>query len=120
MTEELRQAAANAIEQALDQSLCSAVSEPARVEIIKILMRNGPSDIAGIATHLQQDRSVVSRHLKHLHSAGLTRMRKEGRHRVYELEGAGIVRRLDAMAATIRRVMTVCCADQLSELKADR
>ena len=105
----LREAAADALEDAVDLALCTALAEPARVEVARVLVRHGPADIAGIAAHLVLDRSVVSRHLKHLHDVGLVRMEKRGRHRFYELDGGAFVTRLERMAGSIRRIMLVCC-----------
>jgi DNA-binding transcriptional ArsR family regulator len=112
-TVRLRQAAAEALEEAIDISLCVAVAEPARRQILQILLREGASDIGVIAAQLSQDRSVVSRHLKQLHDAGLVRLDRDGRRRVYRLDGAGFVTRLEQMAATIRRCMMVCCPEEL-------
>jgi DNA-binding transcriptional ArsR family regulator len=112
-TVRLRQAAAEALEEAIDISLCVAVAEPARRQILQILLREGASDVGVIAAQLSQDRSVVSRHLKQLHDAGLVRLDRDGRRRVYRLDGAGFVTRLEQMAATIRRCMMVCCPEEL-------
>jgi len=112
----VQRAAIAAVEQAIDPALCTALAEPARLEIVKVLLRLLAADVGEISAHLEQDRSVVSRHLKTLREAGVVRMRREGRRRIYTLDGAGLVRRFEQVAVTIRAAMSSCCPEQLSEL----
>jgi DNA-binding transcriptional ArsR family regulator len=109
----LREAAAEALEEAIDLDFCLAVAEPARRQILQVLLRQGPADVGVIAGQLAQDRSVISRHLKLLLAAGLLRMERDGRRRVYRLDAGNIVGRLEQMAASLRRCMAVCCPEEL-------
>lgn len=63
-----------------DSSFFAALSEPVRVEILKLLIVCGRADIATISLYLPQDRSVISRHLKLMEEAGILVREKEGRH----------------------------------------
>ena len=74
------------------------------------------ADVGAISARLQQDRSVISRHLKTLREAGVVFIKVEGSSVIYTLEGAGLVHRLEHMAVTIRAAMSSCCPEQLSEL----
>lgn len=105
--------ALNAIERAIDVDFCAALAEPARLAIIKVLLRQGVSDVGSIAAQLSQDRSVVSRHLKQMHTVGLVRLQKEGRQRLYTLDGTTILKRLEDMAAALRQAMACCCPEEL-------
>lgn len=104
-----REKAAAKVVQMLDGAFLRALSEPARLQVLRVLLTEGPSDIAGIAAHFPQDRSVVSRHLKVLHEAGIVRAEKSGRHRIYEIDGAAFVETLEHIAAEARRLYGVCC-----------
>jgi DNA-binding transcriptional ArsR family regulator len=94
---------------ALDTEFCKALAEPARVEILKVLLVQGPSDVSAVAKHLSQDRSVVSRHLKTLLHAGLVRREKHGRNRIYTLDGPYLFRRFDELARSVRNAIELCC-----------
>lgn len=108
-----RTAALNAIERAIDVDFCATLAEPARLAILTVLLRQGTSDVGGIAIHLAQDRSVVSRHLKQMQQCGLVTSQKEGRQRLYTLDGTRILQRLENMAAALRQAMACCCPEQL-------
>lgn len=86
-----------------------ALTEPARLDVLQVMLVHGGGDVASIASHLPQDRSVVSRHLQFLEDAGIVRSTWEGRHRRYELDGAGFVKALEAMTARVRTLANVCC-----------
>ena len=73
------------------------------------MLTHGGGDVASIAKHLPQDRSVVSRHLQALEDAGIVRSTWEGRHRRYELDGTGFVRGFEALASKVRTLANVCC-----------
>ncbi len=108
MTHRREKAAAQVVEM-LDGVFLRALSEPVRLAVLKVLLVHGALDIAGIAEHLPQDRSVVSRHLKVLHEAGIVRVEKQGRHRIYEIDGPAFVRTLEQIATEARRLCLVCC-----------
>ncbi|MCB9603113.1 MAG: winged helix-turn-helix transcriptional regulator [Sandaracinus sp.] len=104
-----RQRAAADIAALLDTPLLRALAEPARLEVLKVLLVHGRGDVASIAEHLPQDRSVVSRHLQTLEDAGVVRSTREGRHRLYEIEGDFLVERFDFLAARMRQLSSICC-----------
>jgi len=104
-----RERAALALTDALDARLLTAIAEPARVEIVKFLLLHGASDATAIAAPLPIERSVVSRHLKILLDAGLLTVRKEGRRRIYDLDGPGFLARLEEMVARARALVALCC-----------
>jgi DNA-binding transcriptional ArsR family regulator len=86
-----------------------ALAEPTRLDVLRVLLAHGPCDVAAIATHMPQDRSVLSRHLQILLRADLVSCRREGRHRVYAVRGQAFVERLERLLATLRRVVPACC-----------
>lgn len=102
--------AANAMAQLFDTPLLKALSEPARIEVLKVLLATGGGDVASVAAQLPQDRSVISRHLQALEASGILRSQRHGRHRVYELDGAGFVERFDVLARRLKELAPLCCA----------
>ena len=106
------QTAIKRVVQALDSDFCRAFAEPARLEVISALLQEGGAgDITCIAAHLSQDRSVVSRHLKVLLDAGVVRVEKQGRNRVYQLEGRPVIDRFERIVQALRDAMPACCPD---------
>jgi len=101
--------AAQRVVEALDSDFLRALAEPARVEILKLLVLHGPSDISEIAARLPQDRSVLSRHLQTLLRAGVVKCAKDGRRRIYNLQGSAFVGRLDEMLSSVRGLVALCC-----------
>jgi DNA-binding transcriptional ArsR family regulator len=110
-----RNAAVEAVVEALDSDLARALAEPVRVQIQKILLLEGALDVAGVSAHLSQDRSVVSRHLTTLHRAGLVQARKEGRNHFYAVDGAQALARFERITESIRNAIAVCCPARKSE-----
>jgi DNA-binding transcriptional ArsR family regulator len=96
---------------ALDDPLLKALSDPTRCLLVRTLAELGPSDIATIAEGYPQDRSVISRHLKVLHDAGVVRSSKDGRHVVYALDGPRLVRKLEGILAIAKAVVAGCCPE---------
>lgn len=94
---------------ALDSSFFRALAEPSRLAILGALVLHGPADIAAVAAHLPQERSVVSRHLKVLLDAGILRVERDGRRRVFSVDGPAVVARFEALLAQVRSLATVCC-----------
>lgn len=94
---------------ALDGALLRALAEPARAQIVKVLLRDGASEVGAVARHLAQDRSVVSRHLRELEQAGIVRVEKKGRTRVCTLRGDELAQRFEDIAGAIRAASTLCC-----------
>jgi len=99
-----------ALEQSLDTAFFKVLSEPARVELIKHLLRLQCADVGTIASHMSQDRSVISRHLKVMLQAGLVSCEKEGKHCTYCLNGTGFVERLENILAMVKQAVdSDCC-----------
>ncbi len=93
----------------LDTPLIRALSEPARLQIIRQLVLLGCADIKEIAATLPQDRSVIPRHLQLLEEAGIVRAHKEGRHVLYEVDGPAFADKIEAMAHMVRDLAPLCC-----------
>ncbi len=104
-----RQRAAASCADILDSALFKALCEPVRIEIIRLLIAKGRSDLSTLAAALPQDTSVISRHLALLHRAGLVRREKLGRHVEFELDGPALVARLEAILEQLRRAAPFCC-----------
>jgi DNA-binding transcriptional ArsR family regulator len=92
-----------------DSDLLTALCEPVRVDILRILVAQRRVDLQTIAAQLPQDRSVISRHLAVLHRAGVVRREKVGRQVFFELDGGLLLDRLDGMVEGCRRIVAVCC-----------
>lgn len=105
---QLRRAAARHFEEIADTDFFKALSEPIRVRILAALMESGRSDISSLAERFPQDRSVISRHLSLLESCGMVRSTQEGRHRFYQVDGASILKNLDALTAQCRDMIAKC------------
>ena len=93
--DETREKVATACMQAIDGPFFSALSEPARVEILRTLIVRGRADVGTIASDSPRDRSVTTRHLQVLEAAGLLRSSREGRHTFYEIDGARVLGQLE-------------------------
>ena len=108
-TTRARERAASGCAGILDAELFKALCEPVRVEIVRLLIAHGRSDLSSLAAELPQDPSVISRHLAVLHRAGLVRRAKRGRHVYFELDGPELLARLEEIAAALRRAVPFCC-----------
>lgn len=93
----------------LDHDFLKALTEPARIEILKLLVTHGGCDIGTLAEKMPQDRSVISRHLSYMQRAGLLKATKQGRHVTYTVDGDGLVEKVDQMAGAIRRCVELGC-----------
>jgi len=93
----------------LDSSFLRALAEPSRLEILKVLLERGPSDVGTVAAYVPQERSVVSRHLKVLLDAQIVTSARRGRHRVLAVDGQAILVRFERILALasdgVRRVL---------------
>jgi DNA-binding transcriptional ArsR family regulator len=67
----------------------AALSDPTRRAIFERLV-DGPLAVNAIATGMPVSRPAVSQHLKLLKRAGLVVDRQAGRHRIYEVDPAGL------------------------------
>jgi ArsR family transcriptional regulator len=80
--------------------LAASLSHPARVQILRILLRKGPLTVTELVRELPQAQSTVSEHLRVLRVAGMVSARKLGRHTRYE--GAPLaLRRLSSLLAGV-------------------
>lgn len=104
-----RTQAAEACTEILDTEFFRAFCEPARVEIFRVLVLQGRSDIGSIAQAMPQDRSVIARHLQTMQRAGLLRVQSEGRHTFYEIDGPSIASRVARISDLIQTLAPLCC-----------
>jgi DNA-binding transcriptional ArsR family regulator len=112
-------AAARMIE-ILDAPFLRALTEPTRLELLRVLIVNGPGDIGTLAERMPQDRSVISRHLKTLEDAGIVRGQRHGRHRIYAVDGAAFVATLEGILAETKILAAVCCPPVTDVVPVDR
>ena len=75
--------------QAAHSDVFSAVADPTRRAILDRL-RKGPSPVNELASGFRVSRPAISKHLRILRAAHLVHEKKDGRHRIYELEPARI------------------------------
>jgi DNA-binding transcriptional ArsR family regulator len=102
-------AAAQEVAALLDTPFLRALAEPARLEVLKVLLIQGSGDVASIAAKLPQDRSVISRHLQTLEEAGVVKSSKQGRHRHYALDGMSFIQRFERLTERMRALAPLCC-----------
>ncbi|OUS24535.1 hypothetical protein A9Q99_24375 [Gammaproteobacteria bacterium 45_16_T64] len=93
----------------IDSGFVKALAEPARLEIIKLLILHGASDVKSLAEHMPQDRSVISRHLTMMKQAGIVSAHKEGRHVVYSIDGSATLEKSERLVNTIRLCLSFGC-----------
>lgn len=99
----------NAAIDVLDDPLFKALQEPSRVAVLRQLMLLGRADVGQIAEHLPQERSVISRHLQLLLEAGIVRMERAGRHRIYEVDGPAIMAKFQLILQEVAQLTPYCC-----------
>jgi DNA-binding transcriptional ArsR family regulator len=104
-----RERAAARMVELLDAPFLRAVTEPARLEVLRALLVRGPSDVGEIAESLPQHRSVISRHLQTLEAAGVVRGVRDGRRHVYAIDGVAFVAGLERLLAETRALAPICC-----------
>lgn len=93
----------------IDSDFVKALAEPVRIEILKFLILAGPSDVNSLADKMPQDRSVISRHLLIMKSAGILSMRKEGRHVIYSVDGDSALQKSEKIVDTIKQCLKMGC-----------
>lgn len=98
-----------ALGESLDTNFFKAIAEPVRQQIVLILLQEGRLNVQAVASHLVQDRSVVSRHLAFLEQAGFVRSHRIQRFTEYELDGPAIIERLERVLAQLRTAAALCC-----------
>jgi len=112
MHDDARMSNAKAIDKALadiSSEFVTALAEPTRIHILKILALSGSCDVKSLASKMPQDRSVISRHLSMMEKAGLLNSRKEGRHVIYGIDGASALRQSEQLVTSIRRCIELGC-----------
>jgi DNA-binding transcriptional ArsR family regulator len=93
----------------LDTAFFKVLSEPARIDLIKHLLKLQKADVGKIASMMSQDRSVVSRHLKAMLQAGLVSCEKEGKYCSYSLNGDAFVEKLEGILSIVKKATSSNC-----------
>jgi DNA-binding transcriptional ArsR family regulator len=93
----------------IDNDFVRALAEPARIEILKLLVLQGACDVGSLAEKMPQDRSVISRHLATMKQAGLLNAQKEGRHVVYRINGNVMLEKSERLVESIRQCIKLDC-----------
>lgn len=104
-----RRKAVDAAMAVLEAPLFKALQEPSRLAVLRELMLLGRADIGRIAENLPQERSVISRHLQLLLDAGVVRVERAGRHRIYEVDGSVFIRKLEFILNQVTKLAPYCC-----------
>ena len=108
----------NAVEELVDNfdsKFFKTLSEPVRIEILKLLILNGRSDIGTLSKNMPQDRSVISRHLNLMREVGILKCEKKTRHIFYEVNGQVFLKKLESITNLIRHCMDVCCSSDIKQ-----
>jgi len=66
-----------------------AVADPTRRAVLEYLLGR-PHGVNELVEHFDVSRPAISKHLRILKDAHVVRERREGRHRIYELDPAGL------------------------------
>jgi DNA-binding transcriptional ArsR family regulator len=66
----------------------AALANTTRREILRLLRDEGQQPVQQLADHFEMQRPSISEHLKVLRDVGLVSERRQGRQRLYYLEGA--------------------------------
>ncbi|MEW5848317.1 MAG: metalloregulator ArsR/SmtB family transcription factor [Myxococcota bacterium] len=93
----------------LDTAFFKALADPTRIAMVMKLATQNGLDVDAISAGFPQDRSVISRHLQILQTAGILERQPQGRHVIYRLNGTLVLERLEGLVATIRAAMASCC-----------
>uniref|UniRef100_A0A7C3F1T6 ArsR family transcriptional regulator n=1 Tax=candidate division WOR-3 bacterium TaxID=2052148 RepID=A0A7C3F1T6_UNCW3 len=83
-------------------AIFAALAHPVRLETVAMLA-GGERCVCEIARHFQQERSVVSRHLRQLARAGIVEARTEGRKVIYRLTEPRALELIDISLAMVRK-----------------
>ena len=71
--------------------LFAALGEPTRLRLVDRLSDGSAHSIAALASELPISRQALTKHLKVLEAAGVTRSRREGRETVYRIDPGGLL-----------------------------
>lgn len=75
--------------------LFSALADPTRLQILKLLHQKGPMHVTKIYEILERPQNLVSHHLNCLKTCGLVTVKKQGRMAIYSIANPEIDRILD-------------------------
>lgn len=114
-----RERAVASLAQELDANFFRAIAEPVRQQIVLILLQHGRSNVQEVASHLVQDRSVVSRHLAFLEQAGMVKSHRVQRFMEYELDGQAIIVKFERLLDQLRSASALCCPPEGAAPKQD-
>ena len=106
-----RESAAALVIDAMDPEFFDACCHPVRLSLLKRLIEAGPLDIASIASGFSQHRSVISRHLMQMERAEILTSQKSGREVTYDVDGPGIIAKLDRLTSAAKALTAICCPD---------
>jgi DNA-binding transcriptional ArsR family regulator len=106
---EKKQTSINELVTVFDSQFFKVMSEPIRVEILKVLLVNGRMDVAAVASKIKKDRSVLSRHLHQLTEAGLLKHEKVSRHSFFEIDGVNFRFKIRTLFETVEKALSHCC-----------
>ena len=81
------------------QAMLRALAEPRRQAMLR-LIRDQPRSVSDISAHFDISQQAVSQHLQILAGAGLVRVRREGKRRLYVVDPEGL-ENLDAFLADL-------------------
>ena len=109
MTISPRARAASELVKLLEAPFLGALTEPSRLQVLKVLVVHGPADVGELARHLPQERSVVSRHLLTLLEAGIVRVTRDGRRRIYDVDAAAMLGGFERLLERARTLVASCC-----------
>src|SRR5690242_16805065 len=84
-----------------DDQLLSAVLEPRRRAILRVLEAEGGLAVGRLATHFDVSRPAISQHLAVLKDAGLVDMRSEKGRNTYSIVGGRVAEARRAIAALV-------------------
>lgn len=76
----------------------TAIANPARREVLRLLGEDGPHPVARLAQHFDMSRPSLSEHLRLLKDAGLVTERRAGRQRLYSLRAEPLRELVDWLA----------------------
>ncbi len=96
----------------LNPQLLRALADPTRLEILGVLIRSGGSaNVGAVASGVDVDASVVSRHLAELARAGVLSVERRGRQRWYSLEIDELIRHFTEITRQLQAVKAglPCC-----------
>lgn len=81
-------------------TLASALGAPARVHLLRVLIRKGPRSVKELVAELPLAQATVSQHLATLREAGLITGRKDGAATLYAVD-VPTLRRLGSMIGSL-------------------